>query len=42
MHSLCSPCLRGDKYAENHFTTENTENTENLWNVLVVICSDIP
>ena len=26
VHSPCSPCLRGDKSAENHFTTKNTEN----------------
>jgi hypothetical protein len=26
------PCLRGDKSAENHFTTEGTGKTENMEN----------
>src|SRR6266851_4014249 len=33
MHSHCSPCLRGDKRAENHFTTEIRRTRRTPWDV---------
>ena len=33
MHSRCSPCLRGDKAAENNFTTETRRTPRTPWHV---------
>jgi len=33
MHAQCSPCLRGDKSAENHFTTETRRTLRTAWEV---------
>jgi hypothetical protein len=33
VHSQCSPCLRGDKSAQNHFTTKTRGTLRTQWDV---------